>query len=129
GAISFASGISGNGSGLTGLNASNITTGTLDGARLGVIGVANGGTGLTSAGTAGNLLRSNGTGFTSSALTATDIPDLSANYIRNQTGTAQSGGFNLSGNGTAGGTLSGNIITATTQFNIGSNRVLSIAGS
>ena len=36
--------------------------------------------------------------------------------------------FNISGNGTAVGTLSGNVVNAATQFNIGGNRVLSIGG-
>jgi hypothetical protein len=47
-----ATSFSGDGSSLTSLNAGNISTGTL--------GVARGGTGLTSAGTAGNVLTSNG---------------------------------------------------------------------
>src|SRR5438477_2892003 len=47
----------------------------------------------------------------------------SSNYIQNST-TAQVGtNFNISGNGTAGGTLSGSILNATTQFNIGGQRV------
>ena len=40
-----------------------------------------------------------------------------------------SGNISISGNGTVGGTLTGNIINATTQFNIGNNRVLSNAGT
>lgn len=111
------------GSSFTNLNATNITTGTLDSARLSIVPINKGGTGLTSAGTSGNFLRSNGTSFTSSPLQVVDVPDLSASYIRNQTGTAQSGGFNLSGNATAG------VFNATTQFNIGGNRVLSVAGT
>ena len=102
--------ISGNVSGvsLTSLNASNITSGTLDNARLGVIGVANGGTGLTSAGSSGNFLRSNGTSFTSSALTATDIPAGNTNYIQNTTTQQAASNFNVSGNGVVGGNLSVN---------------------
>lgn len=112
-----------NGSGLTNINASNITSGTLDNARLGVVPVGKGGTGITSAGASGNFLRSNGTSFTSSPLQLGDVPDLSASYIRNQTAAAQSGGFNVSGNGTAG------VFNATTQFNIGGSRVLSVTGT
>ncbi|HYG83224.1 MAG TPA: tail fiber domain-containing protein [Pyrinomonadaceae bacterium] len=104
-------------------DASNLTTGTLDNARLGVVPVSKGGTGLTSAGTSGNFLRSDGTGFTSSALQASDVPDLSASYIRNQTGSSQSGGFNVSGTGTA------SVFNATTQFNLGGNLALSSAGA
>jgi hypothetical protein len=53
----------------------------------------------------------------------------STSYIQNDTGQQASSNFNISGNGTAGGTLSANILNATTQFNIGGNRVLSIPGS
>jgi FG-GAP repeat/PKD domain/Chaperone of endosialidase len=103
---SFAGGISGNGSGLTNLNANNIGSGTLDNARLGVVGVANGGTGLTSAGTNGNFLRSNGAGFTSSPLTATDIPAGNTNYIQNTTTQQTGANFNVAGSGVVGGDLS-----------------------
>jgi hypothetical protein len=50
----------------------------------------------------------------------------SPNYIQNTTSPQSSSNFNISGNGTAGGTLSGNIISATTQFNLGGNRILSM---
>jgi hypothetical protein len=60
-AISF----TGSGSSITSLDANNISSGTL--------GVARGGTGLTSAGTAGNVLTSDGTIWTSTALYATDL--------------------------------------------------------
>ena len=54
------------------------------------------------------------------------VPAGSGNYIQNTT-TQQSGGnFNISGNGTIGGTLSGNIVTAATQFNIAGRRILSL---
>ncbi|HEY0547807.1 MAG TPA: PKD domain-containing protein [Pyrinomonadaceae bacterium] len=112
-----------NGSSLTNLNASNITAGTLANARLGIVPINKGGTGITSAGANGNFLRSNGADFTSSPLQIGDVPDLSTSYIRNQTGAAQSGDFNISGNGTA------DVFNAATQFNIGGNRVLSITGT
>jgi hypothetical protein len=54
---------SGNGSGLTNLNASNFTTGTLP--------VARGGTGLSTVATNGQLLIGNGTGYTLGTLTGT----------------------------------------------------------
>jgi hypothetical protein len=57
-----ANSFSGNGSALTNLNASNITTGTLP--------VARGGTGLSTAATNGQLLIGNGTGYTLGTLTA-----------------------------------------------------------
>lgn len=53
----------------------------------------------------------------------------SANYVQNTTAQQASSNFNISGNGTAGGTLTGNIVTATTQFNIGIARVLASPGS
>jgi trimeric autotransporter adhesin len=53
----------------------------------------------------------------------------SANYIQNMTTPQATSNFNISGNGTAGGTLAGNIVSATTQFNIGLSRVLSSPGS
>src|SRR5258708_29283037 len=55
GAKTFAGGIDGNGSGLTNLNAANIATGTLDNARLGVVPVANGGKGITTAAPSGDI--------------------------------------------------------------------------
>lgn len=54
----------------------------------------------------------------------------SANYIQNQNSGAQAGSnFNISGNGTAGGTISGNIVNATTQYNIGGSAFLSTTGT
>jgi len=53
----------------------------------------------------------------------------SPNYIQNGTTPQVPSHFNVSGNGTAGGTLTGNIVSATTQYNIGITRVLSSPGS
>lgn len=53
----------------------------------------------------------------------------SPNYIQNSALPQAASNFNISGNGTAGGTLSGNIVNATTQYNIGGNRILSSAGT
>src|SRR6266705_3018258 len=61
-------------------------------------------------------------------LTAT-LPAGSANYIQNTTSQQISSNFNISDNGTAGGTLSGNAVNSSTQYNIGGNRILSIAGT
>ena len=48
----------------------------------------------------------------------------SANYIQN-TGAQQSfSNFNISGNGTAGGTISGNTVNATTLYRLGGARIL-----
>jgi hypothetical protein len=57
------------------------------------------------------------------------IPSGNSNYIQNST-TQQSGSnFNISGNGTIGGTLSGNIVNAATQYNINGSRFLSNSGA
>lgn len=54
----------------------------------------------------------------------------SANYIQSNPATQQPGtNLNIGGNATVGGTLSGNVVNATTQYNIGGNRVLSVAGT
>jgi hypothetical protein len=53
----------------------------------------------------------------------------SANYIQNTTNQQAGVNFNISGNGTIGGILSGNVVNAATQFNIGGNPVLSVTGS
>jgi hypothetical protein len=52
----------------------------------------------------------------------------SASYVQNRASQQASTNFNISGDGTAGGTLSGNLVNATTQYNIGGGRVLSING-
>lgn len=69
-------------------NAQNVT---------GIVATTNGGTGLSSPGAAGNFLRSNGGTWTSSTLQAADVPAGSANYIQNQTATAQSAAMNITG--------------------------------
>ncbi len=53
------------------------------------------------------------------------MPGGSGNYIQNASTQQASANFNISGNGTAGGTLSSNIVNATTQYNIGGIRTLS----
>jgi hypothetical protein len=52
----------------------------------------------------------------------------SPNYVQNGTAPQASSNFNISNDGIVGGTLTANIVKATTQFNIGSNRVLSVGG-
>jgi hypothetical protein len=47
----------------------------------------------------------------------------STNYIQNATSQQPASNFNISGDGTAGGTLTGSIVNSS-QFNIGGNRVL-----
>ena len=53
----------------------------------------------------------------------------SPSYIQNGTTAQASSNFNIVGNGTVGGMLSGNIISAATQYNIGSDRVLGLGYS
>lgn len=64
--VNVTAGVSNFSGGATGLTPSTLTQGDIT--LGGTLGVANGGTGLTSAGTSGNVLMSNGTGFTSTAL-------------------------------------------------------------
>ena len=54
----------------------------------------------------------------------------STNYIQNQNAAPQaSSNFNISGNGIAGGTLSGNTVNTATQYNISGNRIFTANGS
>src|SRR5439155_12195504 len=53
----------------------------------------------------------------------------SSNYIQNTASAQASSNFNISGNGTAGGTLAGNVVNATTQYNLNGSRILSNPGS
>jgi hypothetical protein len=62
-----------------------------------------GGTGVTSSGAAGNVLRSNGTAWTSSAIQASDLPSLSSTYV--DLSSAQT----IAGTKTFSSTISGNI--------------------
>ena len=80
---------------------------TAPGTTLDVNGVVNAATGfrVSNAATSGNYLRGNGTNFVSSAIQAADLPDLSGTYIKNQSTQQSSSNFNISGNGTIGGTL------------------------
>ncbi len=102
------------------------TTGNPTVSLTGVVPVANGGTGLSSSGSNGNFLKSNGSAWTSTALSAADLPSGSGNYIQNNPISQQAGAsFNISGNGTAGGTLAANIVNTTTQYNLGGSRFAS----
>lgn len=53
----------------------------------------------------------------------------SASYIQNSTTPQGASNFNVSGNGTAGGTLTGNTVSATTHFSIGAVAILKRPGS
>ena len=62
-------------------------------------------------------------------LAASDIPSLGGTYIQNGTLPQSTSNFNISGNGTAGGTLSANIVNSVTQYNIGGSRVFATTGT
>lgn len=63
----------------------------------------------------------------SGAIPVASVPAGSGNYVQNTTTPQAASNFNISGNGTAGGTLSANVVNTETQYNIGGSRVLSIA--
>src|SRR5215813_9184970 len=64
------------------------------------------------------------------AINAAQLGGLAASgFLQNSTTQQAGGNFNISGDGTAGGTLSANFINATTQVNLNGLRVLSAAGS
>src|SRR5438477_7112288 len=56
---------------------------------------------------------------------ASGVPAGSGNYIQNSASPQSASNFNISGNGTVGGTLSGNVVNATTQYNLNGSRILS----
>ena len=57
------------------------------------------------------------------------VPAGSGNYIQNTTTQQASSNFNISGSGTAAGMLSGSVVNAAQQYNLGGNRILSAAGT
>ena len=94
--------LSGNGSGLTNLNATNITSGTITNARLGTVPIANGGTGITSSPTAaGQYLRSSGAGtWALGSVQTGDLPSLP--YVA-KSGDTMTGALSLPANGLVAG--------------------------
>jgi len=56
------------------------------------------------------------------------VPGNSGNYIQNTTSQQPNASFNIDGDGTVAGTLSGTAVSATTQYILGGNRILSIPG-
>jgi hypothetical protein len=65
---------------------------------------------------------------TADSVPASGVPAGSGNYIQNSASAQASSNFNISGNGTAGGMLSGNVVNATTQYNLNGSRILSNPG-
>src|SRR5262249_12366484 len=64
----------------------------------------------------------------SGAIPVASVPAGSANYIQNTSSPQASSNFNISGDGTAGGTLSSNLVNAVTQYNLAGSRVLGVSG-
>ncbi len=78
--------------------------------------------------TSGQIQSVNGSTVTG-AIPVGSVPGGSASYVQNGTIQQATSNFNISGNGTAGGTMSANAVNAVTQFNVGGNRVLIADGS
>jgi hypothetical protein len=57
------------------------------------------------------------------------LPTGSPNYVQNTTVQQLASNFNISGDGTVGGTLTGGVVSSTTHFSIGSERMLGALGS
>lgn len=53
----------------------------------------------------------------------------SGNYVQNRASVQAGANFNIAGNGTVGGILSGDTVNSFSQYNIGNSRVLSVAGT
>jgi hypothetical protein len=62
-------------------------------------------------------------------ISVTSVPAGSGHYIQNGTSPQATSNFNIGGDGTAGGTLSGNLVNATTQYNLNGSRILSNPGT
>ena len=69
-----------------------------------------------------------GNSFTGDGAGLTNVPVSpgSPNYVQNGTGQQTSANFNVDGNGTVGGTLSGNAVNSATTYQISGNSVLSV---
>ena len=78
--------------------------------------------------TSGQIASVNGSAVTGT-IPVVSVPAGSANYIQNTTSQQGATNFNIGGNGTAGGVLSGNVVNAATQFNLGGSRILSSPGN
>ena len=64
----------------------------------------------------------------SGAIPVASVPAGSTYYIQNGTSQQATSNFNISGDGTAAGTLSGNFVNATTQYNLAGQRMLTVSG-
>jgi len=61
---------------------------------------------------------------TADSVPASGVPSGSGNYIQNAISPQSASNFNITGSGTAGGTLTGSKINATTQYDLNSLRIL-----
>src|SRR5256714_11269656 len=68
-------------------------------------------------------------GQISGASPLASVPTGSAGYIQNGTGQQASSNFNISGDGTAGGALSGNVVRGTKRFSLGGVFILRSFGA
>jgi len=57
------------------------------------------------------------------------LPSGNSNYVQNTTSAQSNANFNISGNGTAGGTLSANVVNAAAQYSLGGTPILSAGGA
>ncbi len=65
----------------------------------------------------------------SGAIPVASLPGGSANYIQNTTTQQALANFNISGDGAAAGTLSGNAVNSSSQYNFAGQRLLGVTGS
>lgn len=63
------------------------------------------------------------------AIPVASVPSGSSSYLQNTTSQQSATNFNISGSGTAAGTLSGNIVNASTQYSLGGAIILSNPGT
>jgi len=74
---------------------------------------------------AANIASVNGAAVTG-AIPVSSVPAGSANYIQNSVLPQLTSDFNITGNGSAGGRLSGNVVNAITRFELGGSRILAL---
>jgi len=86
-------------------------------------------TNATIAANANNSAQLGGIAASQYVLTTDPRLTVSGNFIQNTTTQQASSDFNISGDGTAGGTLSGNTVNSATHYNIAGNRVFAINGA
>ena len=116
-----------NGAGITNLNATSITSGTVDNARLGVVPIANGGTG-SATGSGAGLTNLNASNITSGTLNNARLGVVP--IANGGTGSVTKNFVDLINPQTVGGdktfssTLSGFIVNTSLQYNIVGQRVL-----